>query len=1077
MADNKNSNIYLKASTNFKNVAGQINDNLKTIRTSVSSTILKFAGIATAITGIGVSFMSLKKIFTDGIALRVNTENAENDIAGLIGSVYKIRDATGELTKGQEKYTLAIKESQRILAGFETAGYKLGIDPNELANSFKQSIDAANNAGVSSSGLQQLVTAVSALYKSRGDDTARVGQDLNDALSGKVKENSTLGKSLNLGNSLAYKKALETNTVMKYIVENVDKALEGTEAIEDSLGDAFDKIKKSFDQISKGAVEELSKQLKLIALDFSSMFDENGVPTKGLDKVIALLNVLGGLVGQGMRSAFKLVYEWIEKASNNIESMFDYIDTGLIAVNGVGSAFTSVFNILSLVVQKAAELSSNISDNVADISNANNRLTDQQKVLKFINAGWTGIRVAITGVVEGIGVLFTALRSVSSMLLGGILKPFNNVNLILAGMAAYNKDFDKAAEHLKQFSDADKRIEKLQKDLAGEDNPFSQKNPFDPEKFKKDTAEYKQEVLKFNAFNKKQADNLENYFKSAFSSTGDAFLSGFETDQALSDINNTDKDVQKNARKILGIPDQETYQNIKTDFEKKQKEIKELREKNERDLKNGKTGDPTEASPTNQFALAKMKEDLNARLETLKTSGANEKAAFEDQLRYQDLYFSNNLISLTKYYNDKKSIEDSAYRSNLDNLNKQLEVLEAQKKLETDKRDSNNSYDSAGVLALDNKIIQQKQEIDSLTKEYSFNATKGNLEQAKAIREQNDALDGMIIKIKDLDGLTSESKKLTLDIELRGLKEQYQNNPEMLNLLNDYYNSASFKNQVDDFNNTVSDLFSKNDTLEERSNILLNNKKISELENYKQISKIRKNTYEELVKQQKDLEVIYNKTQDPKVKNELDQVKNKVLELGLTLDPLADKFRDIFDDKFGTLFDDLIDGTKTVKASFQDFFKDLENEVQKFVSKQLAADISKSLFNFIGGGDSKKSGGDLGSTFGSLISSFFGGGSSSGGGSGATAGGWMSSIAAMFYAGGGNVPKNQLSLVGENGPELIYTRQAATVMNNNDTNRFLNQDSRGGDTIMNFNFKNTDSSSFRASQMQIATELKASLAK
>ena len=127
--------------------------------------------------------------------------------------------------------------------------------------------------------------------------------------------------------------------------------------------------------------------------------------------------------------------------------------------------------------------------------------------------------------------------------------------------------------------------------------------------------------------------------------------------------------------------------------------------------------------------------------------------------------------------------------------------------------------------------------------------------------------------------------------------------------------------------------------------------------------------------------------------------------------------------------DAIVKFVQTGKLSFKDLANSIIAEFVRIQAKQLALGL------FDG-----KGGGLLGGLFGSL----FGGG---GGQAGAAV------LGLPGYANGGNVSANQLSIVGERGPELFKPRSAGTVIPNGGF---------GGNTTVTYNINAVDASSFKS---------------
>jgi len=130
------------------------------------------------------------------------------------------------------------------------------------------------------------------------------------------------------------------------------------------------------------------------------------------------------------------------------------------------------------------------------------------------------------------------------------------------------------------------------------------------------------------------------------------------------------------------------------------------------------------------------------------------------------------------------------------------------------------------------------------------------------------------------------------------------------------------------------------------------------------------------------------------------------------------------------LEDAIVNFVKTGKLSFKDLANTIIAEFVRIQAKQM----TMSLFGGGGGG------GLLGSLFGGL----FGGG---GGSAGAAV------LGLPGFANGGNISANQLSIIGEKGPELFKPRSAGTVIPNG---------ALGGNTQVTYNIQAVDAASFKS---------------
>lgn len=162
-----------------------------------------------------------------------------------------------------------------------------------------------------------------------------------------------------------------------------------------------------------------------------------------------------------------------------------------------------------------------------------------------------------------------------------------------------------------------------------------------------------------------------------------------------------------------------------------------------------------------------------------------------------------------------------------------------------------------------------------------------------------------------------------------------------------------------------------------------------------------------------------------------DETKTAVEEFGLSA-------KDALTDSFANFFLDTSQG-------FDGLLKSFGGMIQQMIAKAAAAQIMDSIM-----GSATSSGGWLNTAIGA-VGSFFGG----------------------SFAKGGNMPANKMSLVGENGPELVVPSSTSRVYTAAQTRDMAGG---GGDVRQNFYISTPDANSFRASQRQITRKAKAGLA-
>ena len=148
---------------------------------------------------------------------------------------------------------------------------------------------------------------------------------------------------------------------------------------------------------------------------------------------------------------------------------------------------------------------------------------------------------------------------------------------------------------------------------------------------------------------------------------------------------------------------------------------------------------------------------------------------------------------------------------------------------------------------------------------------------------------------------------------------------------------------------------------------------------------------------------------------------------------------------FESFFSNILSGEETLQESFASILKSFISMVTKMIAKWAAAKLTEKIFGSLN--NSGDSGSNLFSTGASLVSNV---------------------ISVKGYAGGG--VGNGLSLVGENGPELIRLNNPSRVFNASESSQMLS----GGNAV-NMYVSTPDAGSFKQSRAQISASIYSAL--
>lgn len=151
-------------------------------------------------------------------------------------------------------------------------------------------------------------------------------------------------------------------------------------------------------------------------------------------------------------------------------------------------------------------------------------------------------------------------------------------------------------------------------------------------------------------------------------------------------------------------------------------------------------------------------------------------------------------------------------------------------------------------------------------------------------------------------------------------------------------------------------------------------------------------------------------------------------------DETADKWREGFSRWFG-------DGIQAaLNGDLKGFLKDSFSRVFGGAFRSVLGDLGNSLAQLFGGSGG---GGGLGGVISGIFAAFGGGG----GGGGAEAGGGLAALFSGFFAQGGTIPSGEFGIVGERGPEAVFSTARGALIRPNSALSSLPQTRSGGTSV------------------------------
>lgn len=692
-------------------------------QSSISKTVIAVNALLATI-GVGVF-----NVFEKGIEVHIQTERAEAGMAGLISSLYKVRDATGKLVEGPEKFVKSLEIAQQQVRKLRIAAITSSLSTEELQESMMQGLGYANNAGMSVDQARQFAVKMAGIGKVMLPRAGMLPQEIKSLLSGKIDNNSTIGNAMGFGaggaNEKAYKQAKETGKLFDYLMPKLAEFDKAIQLQAKGIGGTIDQLKDLYSIFSMDSSFALVDQLKKVQDITDKIFNKDTAQwDKAFHPLIVTFDTIGGLIGTE-------IFNGISNVVQLAKDFGVYIKEDQSLITGLEAAWEVVKLIMSSIWGVAKEIGTQfiglarwvIEGINPGLEGSNGELSDMQVAMKalvgfasLIAIKFALIKDVVRGVVDSIR-LVTGGAVIIDQKVRGMA---NNAGATVAGwFGADNKK--------KQFQQAAQ--DNIAKGQAGQDIAFK---------------------------DNKTMQNVDQYGLSAVM---------FDTLTAI--------------EKSITINDNIGKSKTNTNFTKSWDELtKRLATKDGNSTtegagnggKNGKAKvEKARAMANALYALEKSR--LEGEIALNKEANRQEEEDLNDK-------FKNNLVSAEEYYAAKRKLSNKDYED-------QMRLLEQEKKASEQRATDNptnaiqNKVEAMKIeqqiLLLKAKQINAVADLDREEKNYlntkRKQASLDDIENSKLDAENKLAIDKInqdqLISLKRLTATQS------LQIDKQRLEEQY----------------------------------------------------------------------------------------------------------------------------------------------------------------------------------------------------------------------------------------------------------------------------------------------------------------
>lgn len=917
---NASQNGFNQANNHLRNqttLLSQINNQFSGLGGTIAGTVVRMASVTAAILAIKKVGEEVIDLFKQGVQINIETETTKIGIAGLVSTLYEFQDGTQKL-QGMDKFNTSLVVTEQIMKRLKISAIETGASFDEVVEGYRNAVGGGAKLGIDPVRLEKLSTLVANSAKGFGLAKGQTGQETRALFSGKIDKSATIGTNLGFGAGGAYQKQYQEalkkggDDFAKFLEERLAQFELAGKKYAQTVGGIFDQMGDAFKLYKGDIASGLSEELVKIGPIVNSLFSK-GDFTEKLDGMTATLKTIGKLVGENIVGGFQAVVDVIFSVSEYLSEDQTIINGIIESAGMLWDTFGMIFDIVGEVFGVFGDIFFSLGQIFGLTSETGQELSGIQMTVKIITGFFAGLNVIIAAIKDTVKLVADGIR----LMLGGAIKwVMGNLSEFIgaAGRLAKTLKMDGVSNALLDVSEKLKaNTEKAAETVIGAKNSFGDvllgtKGIGD---IYEDTGKKALEMAKkIEDGNKKQNGTFKNFI-----------------------------DKMRKDRADVGKPDPRTKNltfssNASGDDEEG----------------SGKGGGKKQYDPNKELIKGYEKE-----LDAFRKGN-------DFKRKENELLYSNFKKTMQQYYNDKNALDDADYNKMVDTYNKEKKIVEDRLNAINGKKGYEKESETLKV-----KMLEITNKITNAEKEHKLAVMETTFAIENQTRKLKDQLDDFNSNINDLLGNRRDGAKLKLDVEIRNLKYENQNNPEMLKQI-DFYEEIR-KYQIE-----------QQSTLEllglTEANLMQQKEmgSLVQIDFYKQLGDLNK----ERLKQYEDELALILKIAKAKNLNVDDNARVKELQNLINqtkgqLNPLSADIKKTFEQSFGTFFNDVISGTKSIKDAFRDMVGSITQYITKFASEKLLQQMLGGLSNMGGGG------GDFFGSIANFLGSMLGGGRATGG--------------------------------------------------------------------------------------------------
>lgn len=325
------------------------------------------------------------------------------------------------------------------------------------------------------------------------------------------------------------------------------------------------------------------------------------------------------------------------------------------------------------------------------------------------------------------------------------------------------------------------------------------------------------------------------------------------------------------------------------------------------------------------------KSQLDQSLAALNAYISGEKQLLSSREQFLSAYYSADELSITAYFDARNAAQQEylakARQGYAD------EIAELEKFIKTAK--------PKDAIDAQTKLADVRQKLADVEREASEQTVKDWLDQRNAVQQYEDKLADLRAQILEFKGATGEAATIRFDISTRDIRKQLEaaNDSAGLNDLAVVRQRTIIESSLKSPQDAAAIIQDQLRNTEQRIHIDQDIGATSELDALQKLSAARQDAVGQLKAIADQWEAIIAGTDDPRLKQNLENFKAQIDQLAAASDLLSQRLQTVGESGLTAFLDEMTSGTHDLTKAFQNMGKVFQQEITRMVSQDLSRRI------------------------------------------------------------------------------------------------------------------------------------------